>query len=339
MSLARSTIGRFSDLKTIIGKVPESNEEIYLCPYCEDVTGKRDTKGKLYYNTKKNTGWCHKCETVILGEKTYSLSDSARLLLSKLESRKQKILRKSYSLKNWTTPVSENELVFDYLKIRKISEKEIRKFRLRACKDPYNAVVMPNKDLGDLNTDFFQLRSIENGRAKYNNPINSFKDIYGTSFLSNHETAILCEGIFSAISSSRIPNTESLCSYSKSITTLQLETLKGIKSVKRYYLMYDGGEFRSIVRNAKKLLKTGREVWVSLLPINKDPNDLDTNSLIDCYNLFSFKFSETDLSLITNKARTRNCSNFTSFWNSMRETVKLSNTKHLPTYSGIPELL
>jgi hypothetical protein len=52
------------DTATISGK--SDDEIMYNCPFCEEVVGKVDTKGKLYFNTNKQIGHCFRCNTVAI---------------------------------------------------------------------------------------------------------------------------------------------------------------------------------------------------------------------------------------------------------------------------------
>ena len=56
--------GEFLDLKTLVKK--SRHEEVYICPFCVELTGSPDVEGKFYYNIVKQVGHCFRCGTVIV---------------------------------------------------------------------------------------------------------------------------------------------------------------------------------------------------------------------------------------------------------------------------------
>lgn len=291
-------IGKYKDLGTPIGYTSDNVHEIHYCPYCVEIRGKPDKAGKLYFNVNKGEGLCFKCETPVFKNITFEVTTEISKFLQKIKEKWYKVEvdldedRKTYTLQNWTFPISNNVRVANYLSKRNITQDQIERYHLSSCFRPVEGVVVPNHFVNKNVVDFFQIRDIsDNAWIKYINP-HGEKPIYGIDFLNNCEKVFVAEGVFSSIAATNYSeNFGGLGTYGKFIKDSYLKTLKTLTKINEYYLIYDGGEFWSIIKAANKLVKTGRTVKVVLLPYDEDPNSVSIGELQDCVDNLSVRYT------------------------------------------------
>lgn len=289
-------IGNKNRLEHKVGQSSDGREVVYLCPFCEEVNGTPDLVGKLYYNVEKRIGYCHRCSTPVFDTSIPTLDQSAKELMNALSvaNDEEDLLEgQEYTLDGWTTSVSDNEDVQNYLLDRNITDEIVELYRLRATETPSRAVVIPNCNLGHLKTDFFQLRDIsKDAYIKYRNPSGS-KPVFGIDHpeIEKFEHAFLAEGVFSAMAAASY-NPEhylGLCTYGKTIVNHHVQILKEL-SLKSYTLIYDGGELGAIIKAANILLTTGKKVFITLLPYGHDPNSLDEIDLAESVERYTLRY-------------------------------------------------
>lgn len=260
------------------------SEEIYYCPYCIEIRGKPDDEGKLYFNRKKGIGFCQKCEVVVHDGTITTISIEAERYLSRrnvVEASQESVIDLS-----WTLAVSDVPEVARYLQKRRINSRSIERHGIRACRDPFLGVVLPDKDLGDLRTNFIQVRDIRDStRVKYRGVSSTSKALYGASRTEGCSIGLVAEGVFSCISGSRIdPNRiASLCTYGKSIKSDQLEIMKTLTHLDEFILAYDGGYVGAIYKTASQMIQQlpSHKISIAFLPVGKDPNDVDDCELYE----------------------------------------------------------
>ncbi len=293
-------VGVFADLTKKWGDgVPNETGEVrYYCPFCELVRGSPDTKGKFYYNVKRNEGKCFRCDSVVKDEPPLELDSEIDSILRQMgeadEVEAEPDFRdRIYTLKDWTHQVYQDFDALEYLERRSIYRGQINRFRLRACLKPVHGVVIPNRDLGDLKTDYFQVRDMdEEALMKYRNPSRSIKPLYGVDFLHGCRDAFVCEGVFSAISATRYSDQFSaLCTYGKTVKDVHVPIFSELP-VDRYWLAYDGGEFWALLKGARQLYRSGKAVRIVFLPFETDPNDLSEAELKKAVDSHSLKYND-----------------------------------------------
>ena len=68
--------------------ISQSGDEVrYNCPFCEEIRGKADDDGKLYFNVKKDKGYCFKCQVIVYPEGSAAPSDEDELMQACDDSR------------------------------------------------------------------------------------------------------------------------------------------------------------------------------------------------------------------------------------------------------------
>lgn len=321
-------VGRVSDLRDAVGD-PNAEEVRYRCPYCPMVIGKEDRKGSFAFNRRRGRGMCFRCLSIITEDVFTDLDDSIREFLIRVgdleETRKQDTIRKRhYTLSGWTWPAMRDLLACRYLLNRRITPAQMGRFNLRACETPVRGIVLPNRDLGDDKTDYFQVRDIDGDAwVKYLNPAKSSKPLYGADFLCGARQVFLCEGVFSAISATRYSGkVGAICTYGKSIKDDYLPEISDLP-VREIWICYDGGEFWAALAAAHRVLRTGKRVRVVFLPYEKDPNDVPESVLRESVEFYSCNLtpSFTELLKMVYQRAGGKHGNRDS-WDSVREEVR-----------------
>lgn len=279
--------GSVSDLKTThgSGQPNERGEVRYDCPFCELLRGKPDRQGKFYFNVKKRRGLCFRCGAYVAEEPEYDLEADIRNYLAALgveeetEAIEPEWRKRTYTLRGWTESVYRDLDAVAYLYGRGIGHDQIARFGLRVCQEPVHGIVLPNADLGNDRTDYFQIRDLGGGWTRYLNPGESAKPIYGAARLGGCTAAFLCEGVFSAISATRYgTGFGAICTYGKSVKDDQIEAISELP-VPAVWVMYDGGEFGASLAAARQVTRAGKAVRVVFLPYGQDPNEISEDQL------------------------------------------------------------
>jgi len=290
-------VSEFHDFNKIAHLEPVERNgvyERYNCPFCVKLRGKEDHDGKLYYNTRLRSGYCHKCNVAIVSDSYPQLTNIKTTFLEKVN---KVIPVNYYNLSRWSTPVKYGSQVYQYLINRGLTGADIKLYQLRES-DKFDAVVIPNTtDLTDpFITNFCQLRYTDpNTILRYADLPNSQKPVYGASLIGKNETIIVCEGVFSAIAASRKLIMPAVALYGKWISINQQKLLME-KTPKVIYLMLDGKELNSIISLAKQLM-TFTTCMVTFLDYGKDPDEtvnlreIFLNSTINI-NFFTLAFLE-----------------------------------------------
>lgn len=293
-----------SDLQDLEPVQVSNDESLYYCPYCESEKGSPDIRGKLYVNWQKRVGWCHRCETSLRDDGYVDLVYVSSKLRAFLSNEKDPV--RIFTVDSWTTPVHEDCEAQSYLESRDITPDMIEEFGLRASKFPIRGIVIPNLELKNGTTDYFQIRSLQKWyRPKYSNLPEVRKPLYRRHALKHgHSCVVINEGTLSAVSQSRIEGVGVLSIYGKYITDIQLESLKDIRP-KICYIGLDGGFLKNISSTASRVQKViGCEVRCILYPWQKDPNDLSEKELRQCWDSalpFNYHFHKYILHLVKSK--------------------------------------
>lgn len=267
-------IHKFDEIKNFRkhGTINEHGEQCYECQLCTIYYGQSKSKPSLYWNVKKRRGKCFRCQSTIVYGKKLTLEEICQDYLDQNNPEELPNLS-SWDISKWTYPIKldkTNDEILNYLKNRNISWEIIEKFGIRSCNIPYKGIVLPN-GLNPNNVDFFQVRNIDsNASMRYTNP-SSTKPVYG-SFLEPKTEAIICEGVFSTISTYS-PEYNSYGLFGKSASMFQSKWLED-NNTELYNICLDGGEYRSIIRLAEQILKYRDRVGIVFLPWKKDPNNI-----------------------------------------------------------------
>jgi DNA primase len=281
-------VGKPSDLVKLAHSSFRRDEEIYFCPFCYEVRGKTDKDGKFYYNNKKKVGQCFKCGSIVVGSEYHDLESSIKSFLEKEREQSEATMYLSQRYDISKIPkLQENQKLCDYFIDRGFAEFIIEKYDIRAFTDSYAGVLFPNKRF-EAFTDVFQVRIVEGSdKLRYSSPTGSVKPLFNLWRLDRrtHKTLVLCEGIISSLSFEMLKDKSilNLASYGKALTKFQLDQIKE-KEIQEVCLCYDGGEYQSFLQATKDLKRVGTECSWIVLPVGKDPNDVDTGILKDAFD-------------------------------------------------------
>lgn len=288
-------------LKSVLGdgKVVGDTELNFCCPFCLKRRGSVDNNYHLYVNplvVRNNIkGWyyCHRCFS---RGKISDIVNVDNILNYVQLSNYDKVLTniRNSVLEDSATKTSENIVLpldythcfngteaFEYLESRNISKETISKYNIGfGYKDlrtisseerPKYAgngrIIFPDYDnCGKLN--YWVARTYKNHKCKYKNPPNSNSrdKIYNLSRAMRYDEVIITEGVISCISAGN----NAVATYGKNVTQDQIIKLANCK-FKKYYVSLDGDALKEAIDVAKSLTARGCEVWVTLLPLDKDP--------------------------------------------------------------------
>lgn len=276
--------------KLIKTNVGSKKEDLYECPYCLMNTGKK--KNKFYWNARKGIGKCYICLSNV-----WEKVSIETICQHFVEDKEKHIEQYQYwDIKNWTYPIQQNSEQYQYLINRGIDQNLITKYNIKYCNVPYSGIVLPN-GLNDT-VNFFQVRNLNpKAKLRYVNP-SSLKPVYGDFIPKHSNTAMICEGVLSCISTdSNQYNSYAL--YGKSPSDHQIQVIKDL-NYDEHVICLDGGEILAILELAKKLIKLEKPVSIILLPYKKDPNDCK-QYFNKFYNNSRFYLSELGIKIMLNE--------------------------------------
>jgi hypothetical protein len=300
--------GEFSDLKILIKS--SGREQIFFCPYCEDVKGSPDLEGKFYYNVVKQIGHCFRCETTVSDIGLRSIEQIKLQLdeVSSLEKYREQIL----NLNGWTSYISSGspEALEYAVNQRNIYPEVLTKFEVRSCSTPRDAIIFTNRiwiQEGRLVSDFIQLRNI-NGPLRYSNLADQVKPLCWVNYI-NSSKVMLVEGFISGMSAYQHLDGEvsPLVLLGKSISGLQLLQLKAAcseKKITQVYVVTDGGFFEDGIKIARILDKElyNQKIYVTKLYWKKDPNNMTRREFLNCFYDRTYEYSKLKESQMRNLA-------------------------------------
>lgn len=311
-------IGKKEDLKD--KKSESSNGRIrYFCPYCDSIHGKsQDREGCLLWNEHTLSGWCFRCETIV----THDGLKDANYVMKKLKGTSSFEAEQKASndkvFAGWLLSYRESMEAYIYLtQERLILPQVLDRFDVLCCEDPFNAIAIPNKNLGNGYTDYLYVRGYDNTGIKHN----FVKDITKKAcWLDKIESnnIVLCEGFFDglAIYQHLMLNdikADPVPISGKSITQYQAISLKRkLSSINNpeITICMDGGFFEDTLKIAKTVYNYcfNAKVSVMTLPYNKDPNEVDKDTFLRYYAK-RMEFEPSKVKYIRNKVYKNNVIN------------------------------
>jgi DNA primase len=177
-----------------------------------------------------------------------------------------------------------------YLKQRKVTNEDIKKYSLGYCKDGRyrNRIIVPSYgESGNL--QYFIARSfVQDAYLKYDAPSVKKDQVIGMEYFINWNIPIvLCEGAFDAIAIKR--NVIPL--FGKTISNALMKKLVQ-SEVKTIYLALDNDAIKQSIHYAEKLLEYGKEIYVMELE-GKDPSNIGFENMTKLFqNAKPFTFSD-----------------------------------------------
>jgi hypothetical protein len=299
--------GEFLDLRSLVRK--SGREEVYLCPYCVELTKSADVAGHFYYNPTKCVGHCFRCETVII-------SDALRtpeLIRQQLETvpDEDRYPFQRLSIGDWTSPIRENNDCYDYMvKKRGIYAETLLRYNILATGTPRLGVVFCNKIWTDglsRVTDFLSIRNV-NSTLRHTNVRDQVKPLVWCNHVDTNRV-ILVEGTISGLSVyQHLDGTVCpLVLLGKTISSFQLSQLKGIvlsKKVDRVYVATDGGSFESGIKIARLVYKAldRQDVFLLRLPWKQDPNSISRKRFKELWENEIYPFQPLATNLLRQNA-------------------------------------
>lgn len=273
--------GELSDLVQFVKNAGTLGEQVWICPYCLELTGRSDRSGHFYYNSIKQVGKCFKCETIITSDEIRSIEAIRQQLDS--PSDEEAYNNQVLNFDTWTTKIRACK---DYLVRRRgIWPQTIEKFELRETSYNQRAgVVFINKLFTRNNktyTDFLQIRNIgEDIKQKYSNLAGVIKPLCWTERVTR-DTVMLVEGFISGMAAWQHVDGEidPLIMLGKSLNKIQLKQLKILcltKDIKKVFVICDGGFLEDSIKIARVLGRElySQEIMVTKLFYDKDPAEL-----------------------------------------------------------------
>lgn len=256
---------------------------LYPCPFCFDE--KKDKK--LYYNTKDNIGFCHRCEIVIYGrggKRIEKLEANQFTWINYIKSENG-----LYDI-SWAKNASLFPDAKQYLLNRKVSYDDaiINQYNIRAF-EVYNntGIVLPNNFPGQEFVDSFQVTFTRRNPKQHKYiTYSSDKSIYFLFSKLDDESIILVEGIFDAIAS------YGCALLGKAMSKSQLKQLyqfiKKSKRLKNVFVVLDGEveRARKVATGVQvKKISSSVGVYYTDLPDHLDPEEAVAAGVFDeCLN-------------------------------------------------------
>ena len=256
---------------------------LYPCPFCFDAKGDK----KLYYNTKDNIGFCHRCEIVIYGrggKRIEKLEANQFTWINYVKSENG-----LYDI-SWAKNATSFPAAKQYLLNRKVpyGDDIIHQYNIRAF-EIYNntGIVLPNNIPSKDSVDSFQVTFTKRDPKQHKYiTYSSDKSIYFLFSKLNDDYIVLVEGIFDAIAS------YGCAMLGKAMSKSQLKQLyqfiKLSKKLKNVFVVLDGDveKARKVATGVKvKKISSSVGVYYTNLPDRLDPEEAVAAGIFDkCLN-------------------------------------------------------
>lgn len=258
------------------------SEVIYHCPYCPEVKGTPDTKGKLYVNVKSLKYHCFRCGTSgVLSDKNV---DYKRVYQAEIaEANNDKFIEsvstllevEKYPLKIPIEKVTENEVATEYLLKRGFTYEQMKYYDLRAgnLNQEFGRIIIPNQVYKEVYVDTYSARTFTGQTPKYHNPrgINKKFVVFNLHRIKSYDTIILVEGALTAIAAGY----HAVASLGKTLSPEQASQIAQ-KKPKCIYVNYDYGAEKESHAACDLLysLVPDTPIYEVLMPDDRDAADL-----------------------------------------------------------------
>lgn len=268
------------NLSDVIPAGSNVNEILAKCPKC------KSDKYKLAVNLTKNVFQCFLCGfTGTIGKKDQFYQRPEDLLDIKEQIENLFIVKKKIKidLNKISWPLSEEitPIAYNYMINRRFSPEDFKTYNLRVGKEFYDKAFFNKKWCGRVLFPYFDAshdctyvvgRSYAGKTPKYLNSIGDKNSVvYGIDLVDGK--CILCEGIISAITATKVTKIPAVSILGKFASNHQLNLLRS--KADKIYLSLDGDvEIETKKKLIDKLISFNFSVWNIDLPQNKDPDDL-----------------------------------------------------------------
>lgn len=295
-------------LELKLGRPVHGTEEVrFLCPFCSDRKGSKDSKHHMYVNLRKEKWICFRCgakgSLKYLLEKLGISEDVDNRQLASMEefsgliaglqsvNMVKTLVGKKVKLEYpcETKSITKGTDAYSYLRmVRKYTEQQISVFTeeykmVTGYHVMDNRIFMPTFDEeGDM--IYWIARSCLNRDPrlpKYVNPENT-SEVRKSAVFNLYKAAsrglpiIICEGVFSAIACGN----SAVALFGKTATPDQISNLCHVK-VDDFIICLDGDATKEAYDLASSIYGYGKSVSVALLPYGEDPDTMDKVALFE----------------------------------------------------------
>lgn len=296
------------EILTIIDRILGTHKQTgddnyaYFCPFCNHY------KRKLELNLETFNYHCWTCTPKKGGKNFYflfkSLTNVDNVQLEKIKEYtntpnyiKKKIssdssslnLPKEFKSMNYSWNDIEYKHANVFLKKRKITDLDIKKYNIGYCPDgEYGGrIIIPSYDESNQ-LNYFVSRSFFNDNLKYKNPKVSKNIIAFESHINYNYPIVLCEGVFDAIALRR----NAIPLLGKMLNPL-LKSKLDLHKVSEIYISLDNDAREDAVKMANELMSFDESRKIYLLNLDKkDPSEIGFEGMISIIKnseVFDFK--------------------------------------------------
>lgn len=263
------------------------------CPFCVEKGKSPDVKRHLYFNVSKLVFHCHRCGTAGTHKRLRDYIDvgvapelknftGLRTKLVKLFAPKA---HSHYDLESISWPCESRHapIAYEYMRKRGFTDAELSRFQVRVGRTFLDhktdrvvrryagRVIFPFIEDGKVT--YLVARTIGQDEPKYlNSPGDKSSVVFGLDDVRG--TAIVCEGIISAIAANRVTGVPAVCVLGKSPSDYQIAKLRNRADT--VYTSLDGTSDVTPQERSKfnrKFIKAGFRVFEVKLPAG-DPDEL-----------------------------------------------------------------
>ena len=269
-----------------------NNEVCYNCPFCPQVRGKVDDDGKLYVNYQKRVGYCFKCKTRILIDRSVLIPQKIDLVDKKRPDKENVIEEKSYDISSFLEASSQDWALKYLCDERKLAKKTIEDLGIRCVEtSTRRGIVFVNKVDDKGFSNFYQIRYIDpsvSHKTRFWMPAGGKVPLCWSHFQSDSPVVTISEGFLSAASVYQVTNSIPLTLVGKSISDFQYKSLYHFldKKFRMVIICLDGGcddETRDLAFKIDKNTIRSHNISTIKLDDGVDPNNeiKDLSSRID----------------------------------------------------------
>ena len=249
-----------------------AHQDYYDCPFCSD------SGGHMGVNTEKNIFHCFKCGASGRTSQLSFLGSFERIVKQKFGDRKP-LIEESELV---TLPVGSKAITpidlrpYKYLRDRGITQKQIEDYELKYTITGLFAhrIIVPIKSGGLVK--YFLGRTYLDEDPRYMNAAAPKGDLVFTTWKNKKvRTAVLCEGVFDAISVARV--IPAMSALGKAVSDAQAKKIKSLAD--EVIVMFDSDAKVDAFKTYERL---GRYLPTRLVFIkHKDPGEMTTKEILE----------------------------------------------------------
>lgn len=274
----------------------KSNLELrFKCPFCQSL-GLKNSDYKLYVNSKSLKYNCFRCESKGIIGKSISNESNVEIYdklpeFINLSTNRDNVDTNSEDLNYIKLPKWEilpDSPAFNYLLSRGLSQEDMSYYKMRVSgedDDPrlFGRVIIPNRVIYGVWTDFYVARTYLNDPVRYYNPasIKSHNLVFNSHRLTFGEPIIINEGVLNSI----VAGKQSVATFGKYVSDLQLKIILA-NNPSKLYISLDTDARNEAEKLCYKIKNIGYKgkIFLVELPDNKDALDLGKDEYFSYIN-------------------------------------------------------